>query len=139
MLGMRELQKYAVKMGGGTNHRQNLADQILIKNNHLHLTNGVRIALERCRGRGRVQVEVGSIEDFAIALEMGVDAVLLDNMSVEDVRKCVVFGQGKAFLEASGGITMEKVADYAATGVDAISIGALTHSAPALDIAFRIR
>jgi len=133
--GYRELQKYAVRCGGGTNHRMHLGERILIKNNHLAL---VKDAIGKCKGR-EFEVEVGSFEELQAALELGAKAVLLDNMSVKEVQRCVEFAKGKAFLEASGGITLEKIADYAKTGVDGISMGALTHSAPALDIAFRIR
>lgn len=137
-LGARDLQKYAVRMGGGTNHRSHLADQILIKNNHLVLT-----PLSECVRRAReqfplhwIEVEIDRIE--ALKSAMGADAILLDNMRPAEVRQCVEQVQGKVFLEASGGIRLENLADFAATGVDAVSIGALTHSAPALDISMRI-
>ena len=139
--GYRELQKYAVRIGGGTNHRKHLADQILIKNNHLFLVplpESIRRTKE-CFPNQKIEIEVESMEDLTIALDLGVDAVLLDNMSVEKVRECVEFTKGRAFLEASGGSRLETIEEYAKTGVDGISIGALTHSARALDIAFRIR
>jgi len=144
--GYRQLQKYAVRMGGGSNHRHHLADRILIKNNHLSLASrdGLQLihCIERARARfpGRfVQVEVGSLEECIAALASGANAILLDNMSPETVRRCVELGEARAFLEASGGITIDRIAEYAATGVHGISMGALTHSAPALDISFRVK
>jgi nicotinate-nucleotide pyrophosphorylase (carboxylating) len=139
--GYRQLQKYAVQMGGGQNHRIHLADQILIKNNHLFFTplaDSIRRAKERYPGQ-KIEVEIGRFEDLEIALASGANALLLDNMSPSEVKRCVEFVSGRAFLEASGGITLTTLQEYAQTGVDAISLGALTHSAPALDIAFRIR
>lgn len=138
LLGYRDLQKYAVRCGGGTNHRSNLADKILIKNNHLALVGCLKTAIARAKESGlKVEVEIGSFDDLPIAMEA--DAILLDNMSPETIKRCVEHVNKRVFLEASGGITMDTLAAYAATGVDAISIGALTHSAPALDIAFRIK
>ena len=139
LLGYRQLQKYAVRIGGGTNHRHHLADQILIKNNHLALaTNCIERARARFPGRW-IQVEIGSPEEFLAALKSGADAILLDNMSPAEVRSCVGLNRDRLVLEASGGITIDTIAAYAATGVHGISIGALTHSAPALDISFRIK
>ncbi len=138
--GYRRLQKYAVQMGGGQNHRLHLADQILIKNNHLFfvpLADSIQLAKKRYPGQ-RIEVEIGAFEDLEIALELGANAILLDNMSAAEVKRCVEFVDRQTFLEASGGISLETLEEYAKTGVDAISIGALTHSAPALDIAFRI-
>jgi nicotinate-nucleotide pyrophosphorylase (carboxylating) len=139
--GYRELQKYAVRMGGGTNHRRDLADQILVKNNHLALV-PLGACVERIRAKfpGRkIEVEVSSAEELSTALQAGAGAMLLDNMTPEEVRHCVELNRGRAFLEASGGITLENVREYALAGVDGVSIGALTHSAPALDISLRMR
>ena len=140
--GYRALQKYAVHIGGGTNHRLGLADLILIKNNHLTLTPSMAHAVAQAKQAYpgvRIEVEVGSFAQLTEALHCGVDVVMLDNMAPQEVQKCVEFAKGRVFLEASGGITFTNMADYAKTGVNAISIGALTHSAPALDIAFRIQ
>lgn len=139
ILGLRTLQKYAVRVGGGKNHRLHLADQILIKNNHLALA-----PLAECIRSARakyswIEVEVGSKGQLEEAIKAGVNAILLDNMSPEQVRECVGLADKRIYLEASGGITLENLAAYAATGVDGISIGALTHSAPAVDIAMRLR
>jgi nicotinate-nucleotide pyrophosphorylase (carboxylating) len=137
--GYRELQKYAVRMGGGTNHRHHLADRILIKNNHLALV-PLSTCIERARSRfpGQfIEVEISSPAEMA--LTRGADAILLDNMSPKEVRRCVEWNGGKIFLEASGGIGLEQVEEYAKTGVNGISMGALTHSAPALDLSFRIK
>ncbi|MBI3508096.1 MAG: carboxylating nicotinate-nucleotide diphosphorylase [Chlamydiia bacterium] len=140
--GMRKLQKYAVRMGGGTNHRLHLADQILIKDNHLALGTDFVDTLRRVRKAfpdRRVQVEVSHIDQLSMAIAEKADAALLDNMSVEEVAACVQINRGRLFLEASGGIRKNNVREYAATGVDAVSIGALTHSAAALDISMKIR
>ncbi len=146
LLGLRNLQKYAVRIGGGMNHRLHLADRILIKNTHLILAaRESQAPLLFCIGSAklrhpgaRVEVEIGSPEQVLAALDAGADAILLDNMTPNEVREAVRLNQKRAFLEASGGITLATIADYAATGVDGISIGALTHSAPALDISLRI-
>ncbi len=140
--GLRGLEKWAVSLGGGVNHRLSLSDGLLIKDNHLVLleARGVTLA-EACRQarqRGprdlHVCVEVSTLAQVAQALDGGADVLLLDNMPPALVRDAVAFIKGRARTEASGGITLENVRDYAATGVDAISIGALTHSAPAVDI-----
>ncbi len=141
--GLRALEKYAVVVGGGTNHRQNLSDGILIKDNHLAalamrglgLGETVAMARRRARHTQRVEVEVETPEQALEAAEAGADLVLLDNMSLEEMRRAVDLIGGRALTEASGGVTLERVAGIAATGVDLISIGALTHSAKALDIA----
>lgn len=142
--GLRALEKYAVRAGGGRNHRLGLDGGILIKNNHLRLAGGVRAAVEKA-GSGRpasvpveVEVEVGSLEELAEAIAAGADWVLLDNMTPEKVRTCVKRARGRARLEVSGGVTAGNIRAYAETGVDAISVGALTHSAPAADIHFLI-
>lgn len=146
LLGLRSLQKYAVRVGGGTNHRLHLGDRILIKNNHLALAarkcdSPLAICLHQAKKMHpfrQIEIEIGSPNDLEAALDAGADAVLLDNMTPEEVGLCVKINGGRAFLEASGGMTLETIASYAETGIDAISIGALTHSAPALDISLRI-
>ena len=140
--GLRRLEKEAVSLGGGANHRQSLSDGLLIKDNHLVLleAHGTTLAeaCQQARKRGphglHVYVEVSTLEQIAQALDGGADVLLLDNMPPALVRDAVDFIKGRARTEASGGMTLENVRDYAATGVDAISIGALTHSAPAVDI-----
>jgi nicotinate-nucleotide pyrophosphorylase (carboxylating) len=140
--GLRALEKYAVRAGGGRNHRLRLDDGILIKNNHLRLAGGVRAAVERAvagrPARVPVEVEVRSLEELDEALAARADWALLDNMTPEEVRNCVERARGRVKLEVSGGITAENIRAYAETGVDAISVGALTHSAPAADINFLI-
>jgi len=140
--GLRTLQKYAVRLGGGQNHRLRLDDGILIKNNHLQLTGGIRAAVtnaKRQRPAGyHIEVEVTNLAQLEEALECGADGVLLDNMSPDEVRQCVERAAGRIRLEVSGGIDATNIRAYAETGVDYISVGALTHSAPAVDINFRI-
>ncbi|MGA2475384.1 MAG: carboxylating nicotinate-nucleotide diphosphorylase [Terriglobia bacterium] len=140
--GLRNLQKYAVRLGGGQNHRLRLDDGILIKNNHLRLVGGIRAAVEnakRHRPAGyHIEVEVTSLAELEEALECGADGVLLDNMTPVEVRQCVERAAGHIRLEVSGGIDATNIRAYAETGVDYISVGALTHSAPAVDINFRI-
>jgi nicotinate-nucleotide pyrophosphorylase (carboxylating) len=140
--GLRNLQKYAVRLGGGQNHRLRLDDGILIKNNHLQLVGGIRAAVEtakRHRPAGyHIEVEVTSLAQLEEALECGADGVLLDNMTPAEVRQCVEHAAGHLRLEVSGGIDATNIRAYAETGVDYISVGALTHSAPAVDINFRI-
>jgi nicotinate-nucleotide pyrophosphorylase (carboxylating) len=143
--GLRMLDKYAVTCGGGHNHRLDLSDGILIKNNHISLAGGVIPALERAlqnrRGSEMVEIEVRSLDELNQVLEVGAEAVLLDNMTREQVCQCVerVRSLGRAVpLEASGGITLENIRAYAETGVDFISVGALTHSVQAVDLSMRI-
>jgi nicotinate-nucleotide pyrophosphorylase (carboxylating) len=137
--GLRVLEKYAVRCGGGVNHRYGLDDGVLIKDNHIVAAGGIKPAVERVfAGLGhmvKVEVEVDSLEQLAIALELGVDTVLLDNMTPDMLRDAVKMNAGRAALEASGGVTLETVRAIAETGVDYISSGALTHSAPSLDVA----
>jgi nicotinate-nucleotide pyrophosphorylase (carboxylating) len=136
--GMRSLQKYAVKIGGGGNHRYGLDDAILIKDNHVALAGGVRPAVERARlGAGhmvKIELEVDTLDQLDEALALGVDAVLLDNMSLDQLRAAVTMVSGRALTEASGRINPTTAPDIAATGVDLMSVGWITHSAPALDI-----
>jgi nicotinate-nucleotide pyrophosphorylase (carboxylating) len=143
--GLRMLDKYAVTCGGGHNHRLDLSDGILIKNNHIALAGGVVPALERAlhnrRGSEMIEIEVRSLEELEQVLEHGAEAVLLDNMTPEQVRQAVELVHKSSHpvpLEASGGITLENIRAYAETGVDFISVGALTHSVPAVDLSMRI-
>ena len=136
--GLRALQKYAVRAGGGMNHRFALYDAVLIKDNHIAVAGGVREAIERAKaGAGhmvKIEVEVDTLQQLDEAMAVGVDAVLLDNMSPAQLREAVSIIDGRAISEASGGITPETVAAVAASGVDLISVGWTTHSAPNLDI-----
>lgn len=144
--GLRLLEKYAVRAGGGRNHRLNLGDGVLIKDNHLVALRasgvGLKKAVEKARQRApkdlKVEVEVESVKEAREALAAGADIIMLDNMKLEDMRKAVKLVKGKALLEASGGITLDNVRSVAETGVDLISIGALTHSAKALDISLEL-
>ncbi len=136
--GMRLLEKYAVHCGGGVNHRLGLYDQILIKENHIAAAGGILQAIEGARkaygDKHPVQVEVRNQEELILAVEGGADSVLLDNMTPAQVKKlCKLVGR-RIPTEASGGITLSNIKDYAATGVNRISVGALTHSAPAADL-----
>lgn len=137
--GLRLLEKYAVRIGGGVNHRLGLDDGVLIKDNHIAIAGGVREALERARAGGhhllRIEVECDTLEQVEEAIASGADAVLLDNMTIGQVAKAVALVKGRALVEASGGVKLEDIPAIAATGVDLISIGWLTHSAPALDVA----
>ena len=145
--GHRHLDKYAVRMGGGRNHRLNLSDGILIKDNHiaaaraqgLSLTNTVRNAVERAPMALKVEVEVESLEEAREALDAGAHILLLDNMTPDDMRQIVEMARGRALTEASGGIDLETVRAVAETGVDFISSGALTHSTKALDISMELQ
>jgi len=141
--GLRSLEKYAVRVGGGRNHRLRLDDGILIKGNHLRLVGGIRAAVERAlrqRPPGyHVEVEITSLEELDDAMLAGADGVLLDNMSPEEVRECVQRAAGRVRLEVSGGIDASNIRAYAEAGVDYISVGAVTHSAAAVDINFRIK
>lgn len=137
----RSLEKYAVAVGGATNHRHGLYDAILIKDNHIRLAGGVAaaIALARAhRGDLSIEVEVQSLAEVDDAVRSGADIVLLDNMSTSDIREAVRRVRGFAKVEVSGGVTLERLPELAATGADYVSVGALTHSAPALDISFEI-
>ena len=143
--GLRTLDKYAVRCGGGQNHRLDLSDGVLIKNNHIALAGGVGPALERAhknrRGEQVIEVEVRTLDELEDALEHGAEALLLDNMPVETVKRAVQrCGQADRHvpLEVSGGINLENVRTYAETGVNFISVGALTHSAKAVDMSLRV-
>jgi nicotinate-nucleotide pyrophosphorylase (carboxylating) len=134
----RDLEKYAVRMGGGSNHRRGLYDGVLIKENHILLAGGIHPALEACRRRmhhlQKIEVEVTSLEELDEALDGGADAVLLDNMEPEMVVEAVALARGRCPLEVSGGVNQGNLRQYAETGVNFISLGALTHSAEAVDI-----
>jgi nicotinate-nucleotide pyrophosphorylase (carboxylating) len=136
--GLRSLQKYAVRCGGGFNHRFGLDDAAMIKDNHVQAAGGIAPAIARLRaGLGhmvKIEVEVDRLEQLEEALANGADTILLDNMSLDDMRRAVVLAKDKAVLEASGNVTLQTVRAIAETGVDFISSGAITHSAPNLDI-----
>jgi nicotinate-nucleotide pyrophosphorylase (carboxylating) len=136
--GLRALEKYAVRAGGGGNHRFGLDDAVLIKDNHIAIAGDIRTAIDRARAAAghmvKIEVEVETLEQLDIALLSSVDAVLLDNMSVEQLAKAVAIVGGRATTEASGRVTAQTVPAIAATGVDLISVGWFTHSAPILDI-----
>jgi nicotinate-nucleotide pyrophosphorylase (carboxylating) len=140
--GLRGLQKYAVRCGGGFNHRFGLDDAAMIKDNHVQAAGGIAPAIEKLRaGLGhmvRIELEVDTLAQLEEALRLGVDTILLDNMSLDDLRRAVAMAGGRCVLEASGNVTLETVRDIAQTGVDYISSGALTHSATNLDIGLDI-
>lgn len=142
--GMRVLEKYAVRMGGGQSHRMHLGDWVLIKDNHLaalgSLGLGLKGAIERAR-RGstlKVEVEVGSVGEAEEAMSAGADIIMLDNMALGEIKQVVNLARGRAIIEASGGITLENVHQVAGAGVDLISVGAITHSAKALDLSLEL-
>lgn len=150
--GLRALEKYAVRVGGGKNHRENLGDGILIKDNHLVALRSLKIDVKEAvniaresselkidiKRKLKIEVEAENLDQVRQALEAGADIIMLDNMSIEDMRSSVELCHGRAKLEASGGITLENVRSVAETGVDFISIGALTHSAKALDMSLEL-
>ena len=144
--GLRLVEKYAVRAGGGRNHRLNLGDGVLIKDNHLATLRSCEVGLEEAVKKARkrapramkVEVEVESVKQAQEALSAGADIIMLDNMNVKDMRRVVKLVQGRALLEASGGITLDNVRSVAEAGVDLISVGALTHSAKALDISLEV-
>lgn len=140
--GMRRLEKWAVRCGGGVNHRMSLGDAALIKDNHVIAAGGVVEAFEAVRKRFpdiSVEVEVDTLEQLYKVVEAGADLVLLDNFDLASIRKAVEWTAGRAKLEASGGLTIETAPAYAALGVDYLAVGALTHSAPVLDIGADLR
>jgi nicotinate-nucleotide pyrophosphorylase (carboxylating) len=144
--GLRSLEKHAVKAGGGENHRMSLGDGVLIKDNHLAALRSQGLNIREIVAKARqnspqrlpVEVEVGTVSEALEAVEAGADIVMLDNMNLEDMRKATKSIHGRALIEASGGITLDNVRAVAETGVDFISIGALTHSARALDISLEL-
>jgi nicotinate-nucleotide pyrophosphorylase (carboxylating) len=138
---LRALEKYAVRAGGGTNHRFGLYDAILIKDNHVRLAGGVKAAVARARAHRPdlpIEVEAQRLGEVDDAIEAGADVVLADNMSIEDIRETVRQTRGRTRVEISGGVTLERLPELAATGAEFVSAGALTHSAPAVDISFEI-
>lgn len=141
--GLRMIEKYAVRVGGGLNHRYGLHDAVLIKDNHIAVAGGVREAVVAARKAtshtSRVEVEVESLEQLQEALDAGADIILLDNMDTETMKKAVEMVAGKAITEASGGITAANLVEVAKTGVDIISMGALTHTIKALDLSLDIQ
>ncbi len=140
--GLRLLDKWAVRLGGGQNHRLGLYDMVLIKDNHIAAAGSITRAVERVRRRNRlglaVEVEVKSLAELEEALALNVDRIMLDNMDLDEMRQAVEMTAGRVPLEASGNVTLENVAAIAATGVDYISVGALTHSVKALDISLEV-
>jgi len=140
--GLRALEKYAVRVGGGETHRQGLDDAVLVKDNHVAIAGGVAEAVRRARASAghlvKLEVEVDTLDQLDEALRAGVDVVLLDNMSLDALREAVSRCRGRALTEASGGIRPENVRAVAETGVDLVSLGWLTHSAPALDVALDV-
>lgn len=138
---LRALEKYAVSAGGATNHRMSLNDGVMIKDNHIRLGGGIANAVAQVRAFGAkpvVEVEVETLEQVDQALAASADILLLDNMSIDDIREAVRRSRGRAATEISGGVTLERIPELAATGADFVSVGALTHSAPAIDISFEI-
>lgn len=136
--GLRALDKYSVRMGGGRNHRIGLFDGVLIKENHIAAAGGIAAAIERAKERIphtlKIEIETRNLTEVEEALQSGADIIMLDNMSLDDMRQGVDLIAGKALVEASGGVNLERVRDIAETGVDIISVGALTHSVTAADI-----
>jgi nicotinate-nucleotide pyrophosphorylase (carboxylating) len=138
---LRLLEKYAVAAGGGTNHRTGLFDAVLIKDNHVRLAGGVQNAVgaaRRHRPGLRIEVEAQSLTQVQEAVDAGADVILVDNLGAAEVREAVILVNGRAKVEISGGVTLDRLPELAATGADYVSIGALTHSAPAVDISFEI-
>ena len=140
--GLRVLEKYAVAVGGGRNHRMGLDDGILIKDNHIAAAGGIALAVQRAKEHSahglKIEVEVTDLEGMDTAIDAGADIVMLDNMEPGLVAEAVRRAAGRVVLEASGGINLRNVRSFAETGVDLISVGALTHSAPAVDIALEV-
>lgn len=140
--GLRELEKFAVRIGGGVNHRMSLSDAALIKDNHVVAAGGVKQAFDAVRQKYPnlpLEVEVDSLEQLKEVVEAGAELVLLDNMSLEQCRAAVTIAAGRTKLEASGNLTLENAKAYAKTGVDFLAVGALTHSAPVFDIGLDLR
>ncbi len=140
--GLRAIEKYAVTVGGGKNHRYNLSDGAMLKDNHIDAYGSITKAVEALRSKMghmiKIEVEVRNEEELREALSCNADVIMLDNMTCEQMKKCVEIADGKAVLEASGNVTLDNMADVAATGVDIVSVGALTHSVKAFDISLRI-
>ncbi len=140
--GLRALEKYAVRVGGGTNHRFGLSDGLLVKDNHIRACGGIARALQRAKSNipptMRLEVEVKSLEEVEEAVEAGAEIIMLDNMNLDSIEAAVRLIDKRAVIEASGGVTLENVVEIARAGVDFISIGALTHSARAVDISMEL-
>jgi len=136
--GLRALEKYAVRRGGGANHRAGLYDAVLVKENHLRIAGGIAAAVASLDGRGDVEVEAETLAQVREALDAGVGRILLDNMSPEQCGEAVALAGGRAGLEASGGISLATVRSYAESGVDFVSVGALTHSARSLTVSLEV-
>jgi nicotinate-nucleotide pyrophosphorylase (carboxylating) len=140
--GLRILEKYAVKMGGGRNHRQSLSDMVLIKDNHLRIVGSISEAVKRARERikpeVKIEVETANFQEMKEAFQSGADMILLDNMDKEEIKKCVVWVNNRVPLEVSGNVSLRSVKTYAGLGVDYISVGSLTHSFRSLDISMEI-
>ena len=138
---LRALERYAVRVGGAANHRSGLFDGVLLKDNHVRMAGGVTKAVQRARISNRglpIEVEAQTLTEVNEALAAKADTILVDNMSMTDIRKAIDRAKGRAKIEISGGVTLERIAELARTGADFVSIGALTHSAPAVDISFEI-
>jgi nicotinate-nucleotide pyrophosphorylase (carboxylating) len=138
---LRALAKYAVRCGGGTNHRAGLDDGLMIKDNHIRLCESIRGAVMKLRAAGHdmpVEVEAQSLAQVDEALDAGVDVLMIDNMSMDDMREAIRRSRGRAKIEISGGVTLDRVAELASLGAEYVSVGAITHSAPAADISFEI-
>ena len=138
---LRALEKYAVRAGSGTNHRAGLDDGILIKDNHIRLAGGVAEAVKRMKDDNPempIEIEAQSLEQVDQALAAGVDCLLVDNLPTDIIREAVRRAQGRAKVEISGGVTLDRIAELATTGANYVSVGALTHSAPAADISFEL-
>ncbi len=140
--GLRPLQKYAVTVGGGRNHRYNLSDAAMLKDNHVDAGGGIANAVAKLKTKlghmTKIELEVRNLDELQQALDAKVDVIMLDNMSTEMMKRAVEITDGRALLEASGGITDERLREIAETGVDIISMGALTHSVTAFDISLKI-
>jgi len=141
--GLRKLDKYAVLMGSGTNHRMGLFDMVLIKDNHIDGAGGITPAVEQVRekfgNKYLIEVEAKNLQEMQIALDLNIDRIMLDNMSIDMMRKAVKITDGKIPLEASGNVNLKNIKQIAGCGVDYISVGALTHSAPTFDLSMRIK
>jgi nicotinate-nucleotide pyrophosphorylase (carboxylating) len=140
--GLRTLERYAVRAGGAHNHRNDLGSGVLIKDNHIIAAGGIAHAITRARARAahtsKIEIEVADLEQLEQALAAGVDVVMLDNFELTEIRKAVALVAGRALIEVSGNVTLERVADLARAGADVISVGALTHSAPSVDISLKV-
>lgn len=140
--GLRILEKYSVRIGGCHNHRFNLSEAVMIKDNHIKAVGSITEAVKRAKNANshtmKIEIEVETLDELAEAIDTGVDIVMLDNMSIEDMKKAVAFGKNKVILEASGGVTIDRLVEIGKTGVDIISVGGLTHSIESMDISLNI-